>query len=202
VVHCRLLANDPRMNWEIVLGCLIIFVARLGDVSLDTLRVVFVIRGRRLWAWGLGFFQVLIWVFALTTVVDNLDKPVYAVTYALGFACGNFLGMTIENWLAHGEQVIRVFSRQGDSLAARLRGHGYRVTVFDGRGRDGPVWLLYIEASRKKIKDVARLARSMDPTCFYVIEDVRAVSAVAPGMTGTTPSTTETSPPPVPQAAP
>jgi len=191
------------MNWEVVLGCLIIFVARLGDVSLDTLRVVFVIRGRRLWAWGLGFFQVLIWVFALTTVVDNLDKPVYAITYALGFACGNYLGMTIENWLAHGEQVIRVFSRQGDSLAARLRGHGYRVTVFDGRGRDGPVWLLYIEATRKKIKDVARLARSMDPTCFYVIEDVRAVSAVTPGMTSTTPSSTESSPPPsVPQAAP
>jgi uncharacterized protein YebE (UPF0316 family) len=167
------------MSWDIVWGCLFIFVARLGDVSLDTLRVVFVIRGRRLWAWCLGFVQVLIWVFALTSVFQNLDKPAYAICYALGFACGNFLGMTIENWLAHGEQVIRVFSRQGDSLAARLRGHGYRVTVFDGRGRDGPVWLLYIEATRKKIKDVARLARSMDPTCFYVIEDVRAVSSVA-----------------------
>ena len=140
------------INWELVLGCLFIFVARLGDVSLDTLRVVFVIRGRRLWAWCLGFVQVLIWVFALTSVFKNLDKPAYALFYALGFACGNFLGMTIENWLAHGEQVIRVFSRQGDSLAARLRGHGYRVTVFDGRGRDGPVWLLYIEATRKKIK--------------------------------------------------
>lgn len=169
------------MNWDLVFGCMLIFIARLGDVSLDTLRVVSVIRGRRLWAWMLGFVQVLIWVFALTQVVNRLDQPAYALTYAFGFACGNFLGMTIENWLAHGEQVIRVFSRQGDSLAARLRGHGYRVTVFDGRGRDGPVWLLYIEATRKKIKDVARLARSMDPTCFYVIEDVRAVSTVVPG---------------------
>lgn len=190
------------MNWDIVLGCLIIFIARLGDVSLDTLRVVFVIRGRRLWAWMLGFAQVLIWVFALTSVFKNLDQPVYAITYAFGFACGNYLGMTIENWLAHGEQVIRVFSRQGDSLAARLRGHGYRVTVFDGRGRDGPVWLLYIEATRKRIKDVARLARSMDPTCFYVIEDVRAVSAVTPGMTPTANTTTTSPPPSVPQAAP
>jgi uncharacterized protein YebE (UPF0316 family) len=190
------------MNWDIVAGCLFIFVARLGDVSLDTLRVVFVIRGRRLWAWCLGFVQVLIWVFALTSVFKNLDKPAFALFYALGFACGNFLGMTIENWLAHGEQVIRVFSRQGDSLAARLRGHGYRVTVFDGRGRDGPVWLLYIEATRKKIKDVARLARSMDPTCFYVIEDVRAVSTVSQGTSSATPSTTEASPPTVPQAAP
>ncbi|MBX3405628.1 MAG: DUF2179 domain-containing protein [Phycisphaeraceae bacterium] len=164
------------MDWDIVLGCLFIFVARLGDVSLDTLRVVMVIRGNRFWAWALGFVQVLIWVLALSTVFKNLDKPLYAVSYAFGFACGNFLGITIENWLAHGEQVIRVFTRQGDSLAARLRGHGYRVTVFDGRGRDGPVWLLYIEATRRQIKDVARLARSMDPTCFYVIEDVRAVS--------------------------
>lgn len=175
------------MNWDLVLGCLLIFVARLGDVSLDTLRVVFVIRGKRLWVWCLGFVQVLIWVFALTRVVHNLDQPAYAVTYALGFACGNFAGMTIENWLAHGEQVIRVFSRQGDSLAARLRGHGYRVTVFDGRGRDGPVWLLYIEATRKRINDVAKLARSMDPTCFYVIEDVRAVSTVVPAANSSAP---------------
>ncbi len=164
------------MPWDVVIGCLVIFVARLCDVTLDTLRVVSVFRGRRALAFGLGFVQVLIWVFALSTVVKHLAEPAYALTYALGFACGNFLGITIENWLAHGERVIRVFTQQGDSLAHRLRGHGYRVTVIDARGREGPVWLLYIQAPRKHIAEIASLARQMDPSCFYVIEDIRAVS--------------------------
>lgn len=164
------------MDWSLIVGCLVIFVARLCDVTLDTLRVVSVFRGRRALAFGLGFVQVLIWVFALSTVVKNLHLPVYALTYAFGFACGNFLGITIENWLAHGERVIRVFTQQGDSLAHRLRGHGHRVTVIDARGREGPVWLLYIQAPRKHIAEIAALARQMDPQCFYVIEDIRAVS--------------------------
>jgi uncharacterized protein YebE (UPF0316 family) len=164
------------MDWDLIVGCLVVFVARLCDVTLDTLRVVSVFRGRRALAFGLGFVQVMIWIFALSQVVQNLHKPVYAITYALGFACGNFLGITIENWLAHGERVIRVFTQQGDSLAHRLRGHGHRVTVIDGRGREGPVWLLYIQAPRKKIGEIASLARQMDPQCFYVIEDIRAVS--------------------------
>lgn len=164
------------MDLQVLLGCLIIFAARLGDVSLDTLRMVAVIRGRRHLAWALGFFQVLIWVYAIAHVMKNISQPPYAIAYALGFATGNFLGITIEGWLAHGDQVIRIFTRNGDELAARLRGHGYGVTIFDGRGKDGPVNQLYIEATRRKVSDVSRLARQMDPTCFYVIDDVRMAS--------------------------
>lgn len=166
------------MTIGVVLGCVLIFVARLFDVSLDTLRMISVIRGRRQWAFVLGFLQVLIWVYAIGFAMKNLDKPVYAVSYALGFACGTFLGITIEGWLAHGDQVIRVFTHPdfADAIAARLRGHGYGVTIFEGRGRDGGVSQLYVEAARRRTADVAKLCRAMDPECFYVIDDVRAAS--------------------------
>jgi uncharacterized protein YebE (UPF0316 family) len=169
------------MNWELVIGCGLIFVARLFDVSLDTLRMIAVIRGRRGWAWVFGFVQVLIWIYAISYAMKNITQPVYAVTYALGFACGNFLGITIEGWLAHGDQVIRVFTKPefADAMAARLRGHGYGVTIFDGRGKDGAVSQLYVESSRKRVSDAAKLCRSMDPECFYVIDDVRAASTAS-----------------------
>lgn len=163
---------------EIALGCGLIFVARLFDVSLDTLRMIAVIRGRRGLAWVLGFVQVLIWIYAISYAMKHITEPVYAVAYALGFACGNFLGITIEQWLAHGDQVIRVFTKPefADMMASRLRGHGYGVTIFDGRGKDGAVSQLYVESTRKRVRDAARLCRSMDPACFYVIDDVRAAS--------------------------
>lgn len=164
------------MTWDLVLGCLLIFIARLADVSLDTLRMVAVIRGRRYMAWGLGFFQVLIWVYAISAVMKNISQPPYAIAYALGFATGNFLGITIENWLAHGEQVIRIFTRRGEETAARLWAHGFGVTVFDGRGKDGPVSELYIQSARKRMQEVASIARQMDPECYYVVEDVRLAS--------------------------
>lgn len=166
------------MTWEIVLACALIFAARLCDVSLDTLRMIAVIRGRRGLAWILGFCQVLIWIYAISFAMKNITNPVYAVTYALGFACGNFLGITLEQWLAHGDQVIRVFTRPefSDAIAQRLRGHGFGVTVFDGRGRDGPISQLYVESTRKRVADAARLCRTMDPGCFYVIDDIRMAS--------------------------
>lgn len=164
------------MTWDLVLGCLLIFIARLADVSLDTLRMVAVIRGRRAMAWGLGFIQVLIWVYAISAVMKHIAQPPYAIAYALGFATGNFLGITIEGWLAHGEQVIRIFTRRGEETAARLRAHGCGVTIFDGRGKDGPVSELYIHSARKKMQEIASIARQMDPECYYVVEDVRLAS--------------------------
>lgn len=170
------------MDLSVLLGCVLIFLARVADVSLDTLRMVQVIRGHRALAWVLGFLQVLIWIFAVAHVMKHITEPAYAISYALGFATGNFLGITIERWLAHGDQVIRVFTTAaaGDAMAHRLRGHGYGVTVFDGRGKDGPVAQLFIEATRRRVSEAARLARQMDPACFYVIDDVR-VASTAPG---------------------
>ena len=164
------------MDGQVIGGCVFIMAGRVVDVSLGTLRTVSVVRGRRGVAWCLGFFEILIWVFVVSKVVQNLDQPAYAVSYALGFATGNYIGLTLENWFAFGEQVVRIFTREGPAITAALRTERFRVTSFAGEGRDGPVQLLFIEAPRRAIERVIGSARRIDPTCFYVVDDVRAVS--------------------------
>jgi uncharacterized protein YebE (UPF0316 family) len=170
----------PPLTADVLLGMVLIFVARLVDVSLGTLRTMAVFQGRRFTAWGLGFCEVLVWVLAVSHVVTGVrEQPILAVAYALGFATGNFLGITIERWIARGEQVVRVFTRRGEETAARLRAHGYGVTEFTGKGRDGPVTMLFVEVKRRRSSEVASIARQMDPECYYVVDDVRLSSSVA-----------------------
>lgn len=157
--------------------CLLIFVARIVDVSLGTIRTICVVNGRRHVALLLGFFEILVWIFAVSKVIQNLEHPALAVAYALGFATGNYVGITIEKRLAFGEQVVRVFTRKGLELAEYLRGLGFRVTQFSGAGRDGPVDLLFIEISRRMAAQAAEMARRFDTECFIVVDDVRFASA-------------------------
>lgn len=169
---------------EVVLKCALIFLARICDVSLGTLRTVAVVNGRGYLALSLGFVEVLIWIFAVSAVVrDALDEPLYAVAYALGFAAGNFVGVMIDQRLAIGKQVVRLFSRRGAELTLRLRDAGFRVTSFEGEGRDGPVSLLLMETKRKSMPKLIRLARSVDDKCYYIVDDIRTASASISGMT-------------------
>jgi uncharacterized protein YebE (UPF0316 family) len=165
---------------EVLVTCLMIVAARIGDVSLGTIRTVSVINGRRGVAWVLGFVEVLLWILVVSRVINEAkDNTFYAVAYALGFATGNFIGITIEQHLAFGEQVIRVFTRKGPELAHRLRGHGHKVTEFEGKGRDGPVAMLFIQTPRKRVPDVLSVAKTMDADFYYVVDDVRAAAAAS-----------------------
>jgi uncharacterized protein YebE (UPF0316 family) len=165
------------LNAHTILTCAGIMAARMTDVTLGTLRTKQVAMGRRMLACTLGFFEVLIWVAAVSTVVANLTNPLFALAYALGHSGGVFIGLTIDRKLALGNQVIRVFTRLGPEMAAALRAEGWRVTEFTGRGRDGPVLLLYCEVPRRQVTRLARRARELDPRCFYIVEDVNTVSA-------------------------
>ena len=168
------------MDWQVAITCALIVLARIADVSLGTLRTVAVIYGRRGASWFLGFFEVLIWIFVVSRVIESAQKePVYAVFYAIGFATGNFIGITIEQRLAYGQQVVRVFTRQGHAVASALRARDFRVTELDGRGREGPVSVLFIGTQRKHSPRIIRTARAIDAQCFYVVDDVR-VSSAAP----------------------
>ncbi len=165
---------------SVLLMCVLIVLARIADVSLGTIRTIVVVQGRRTLAFVLGFFELLIWVSIVSRVILHLhEQPVYAVAYALGFALGNYVGMTIENRLALGRQVVRVITRQGPELAAALRENGLVVTQFDGYGRDGPVEELLVEVERKAVPQVIRLARGRDPKCYYMVDDVRLASSAA-----------------------
>jgi len=156
-----------------------VFLARVADVSLGTFRFALIVGGRRKLAWAIAVIESMIWLLAASRVFKNLSDPLMAVAFALGFATGTYAGMALEGALALGEQVLRVFTREGARVAAALREQGYAVTKIAGEGRDGPVDLLFIQVHRRGCEDVLRAARALDPDCFYVIDDVRAAAGAA-----------------------
>lgn len=156
------------------LGALLIFFLRVGDMTLDTLRLLFVVRGRKWTAWGLGFFQAAIFVFAISSVLNNLDNPLNFIGYAAGFATGNVLGMWIEERLAVGHTQLNIVSpRRGALLCSALREAGFGVTEISARGKDGMVSLLSLGVLRKDIARAEQIVRETDEEAFMTSEDVR-----------------------------
>lgn len=169
-------------EWNlVVLGTgVAIFLARIADVALGTLRTISIIQGRKWMAFGLGFFEVSLWLIVISTVIHKIQEiPILGVFYALGFTAGNIVGIKIESWLALGYIILRVISRNNSrELAYRIREVGYSVTVFQGEGRDGPVAELYIVCRRRDFKLLLQLVQQIEPTAFYVTEHAGAVSKV------------------------
>ena len=155
-----------------LLTALVIFLARIIDVSLSTFRHVMIIKRKRLYAFSIAFFESLIWVYAVSRVITALTDPITAIAFALGFATGTFVGITIEGFIKIGDQAVRVFSSQGDILAKTLREMGFRITVFDGQGRDGVVKMLFVQTRRRDVKKVFKKVREIDPSCFMVVDDI------------------------------
>lgn len=170
---------DPTLvNWVII--PLLIFLARIIDVTLGTLRIVFISKGDKVIAPILGFVEVLIWLIAITQVMQNLNNFVSYFAWAAGFATGNFLGLRIEQKLALGQMVVRVITVEpADKLIERLTGQGYRLTCIDARGSRGKVNLLFMIVKRKKLDTVIGIIRDFNPQAFYSIEDVRSVSELS-----------------------
>ncbi|MBI4732368.1 MAG: DUF2179 domain-containing protein [Chloroflexi bacterium] len=151
-----------------------IFALRVSDMTLDTLRLLFVVRGKKGVAWGLGFFQSVIFVIAITSVLQNLDNPLNIIGYAAGFATGNVVGMMIEERLAIGHiKLSIVSSARGAALAQTLREGGFAVTEIPARGKDGMVSMLSVSVKRKDVARVEIIVREKDAGAFVIAEDVR-----------------------------
>jgi uncharacterized protein YebE (UPF0316 family) len=158
------------------LGAGLIFLLRVSDMTLDTLRVLVVMRGRKAIVWVLGFFQAAIFVLAISSVLKDLNNIVNVFGYAAGFATGNVIGMWIEERLAIGHTHLRIVSsRLGSAIADRLREDGYAVTEVAGRGKDGMVTVLNCSVLRKNVDRVRKIINSVDPEAFITAEDVRPV---------------------------
>ena len=158
------------------LSAALIFGLRVTDMTLDTLRVLFVMRGRKKTAWILGFFQSAIFVLAIGRVLTQLDNPLNIIGYAAGFATGNVVGMLIEERIAIGHISLSIISpRRGSALVAHLRQNGYAVTELSGRGKDGMVSMLNCSVLRKQVDSVYQLISEIDPEAFVTAEDVRPV---------------------------
>lgn len=176
------------LSWDVIQLSLIIVGARVLDVSIGILRIISVVRGRRLVAVLLGFLEALIWVFAISKVTAHLDKPIYMVAFAFGFSLGNFVGLTLERRLAYGNQVIRIFTRLGSEMAEKLRDLNYKITIFNGKGRAGPIDMLLLKTSRKEMPALLERVRGIDAESFYFVDDITLTSDApvssifAPGM--------------------
>ena len=156
---------------------LLIFLARICDVSIGTMRIIFVSKGKKYIAPVLGFFEVLIWITAISKIMQNLDNYVNYIAYAAGFATGNFVGMIIEEKLAMGFQMIRVFTyKDGPELVQILNGNGCGATTVDAHGSKEKVDIIYTIVQRTELPQVVELITRFNPKAFYTIEDVKAVS--------------------------
>lgn len=153
-----------------------IFTARIFDVTLDTIRIIFVSRGMKYLAPMIGFFEVLIWLIAITQIFSNLTNPLYYVAYAGGFAMGNFIGIIIEEKMAIGTVVIRVITQKdATDLIDFLKCTGCGVTHVDAQGAMGPVKIIFTIVKRKDVDQVLEIIRRYNPLAFFTIEDVRSV---------------------------
>ncbi len=154
----------------------LIFMLRVSDMTLDTLRVLVVMRGRKGIAWILGFFQSAIFVLAISSVLKDLGNPLNVLGYAGGFATGIVVGMLIEERLAIGHvQLSIISSRLGSGIAERLREEGYAITEIPARGKDGVVSLLHCSVLRKNVDKVKKIVNEVDDSAFITLEDVRPV---------------------------
>jgi uncharacterized protein YebE (UPF0316 family) len=167
---------DVYLTPQAWLGAGLIFMLRVTDMSLDTLRVLVVMRGRKAIAWLLGFFQSAVFVLAISSVLTHLDNPLNVIGYAAGFATGNVVGMMIEERLAIGHILLSIVSpRLGSAIAERLRKEGYAVTEIPARGKDGMVCLLNANVLRKNADLVRKLVKDVDEEAFITSEDIRPV---------------------------
>jgi uncharacterized protein YebE (UPF0316 family) len=164
--------------FDYIIVPILILLARVVDVSMDTVRVIMVARGYRQLAPVIGFFQVLIWIITISRIMANLEIWTTYIGYAGGFALGTYVGMKIEGRLALGYELIRVITRaDATSLMEELTGKGLHLTYVEGKGRDGKVGILFIVHKRKVIREIIEVIKKFNPNAFYTVEDVRFVSS-------------------------
>ncbi len=167
--------DTEAFNW-IVLP-LLIFLARVVDVTIGTIRIIFVSRGMKFLAPICGFFEILIWLVAIGKVMQNFTDPVLYIAYAGGFATGNFVGILVEEKLAMGLCVMRIITRKDAAkLVEFLKAAGYGITVLDAQGSKGPVRIIFMIIRRQDTKNLDRVIQKYNPKAFYSIEDVRFAS--------------------------
>ena len=160
-----------------LVGALVIFGFRVLNIALDTLRMIFTLRGMKVLSWVVGFMVSLIYVLLLTSVLSNLNNPLYIIAYAAGFATGGVVGMWIEERLAIGFTNIQIVSpRRGAIMAQKLRENGFAVTEIPARGKDGMVSMLSLSVRRKQVLSVEEIANECDEAAFVTTEDVHPVS--------------------------
>ena len=156
---------------ELYLGALLIFALRIGDVTAGTLRVIFLVNGRRIPAMCFAVTESAIWILAISRVFTHLDHWQNMVGYALGYACGTLVGISVDQAIGFGQSIVRVITRDpGKHLRERLAAEGFGVTTFFGEGVNGPVQQLILVIPRRRRQALLDHVYSIDPNAFITVE--------------------------------
>jgi uncharacterized protein YebE (UPF0316 family) len=168
--------QDPQLvSW--VLIPIVIFFSRVADVTIGTLRIVFVSKGWKRVAPLLGFFEVLIWIVAMSQILKYANNWPSYLAWAGGFAVGNYIGLWIEEQLAIGNLLMRVITpKPAHELVHLLREAGFGVTRVDAQGAQGDVNLIFTLVQRRDLPEAIRIVQNFHPQAFYTVEDVRYTS--------------------------
>ncbi len=156
---------------------ILIFLSRVGYVTIGTIRIIFVSKGKKYLAPILGFFEVFIWILAISRIMQNLDNYINYVAYAGGFAAGNYVGMLLEEKIAMGVMIVRIITQKpADLLIERLTAMGCGITSVEARGTKDDVHVIYTVIHRRELKYVIDVIKKYNPRAFYSVEDVRYVN--------------------------
>lgn len=154
----------------------LIFLARISDQTIGTVRLIFLSKGYKHLAPFLGFFEVIIWLITVGQIMQHLDNVLCYIAYGGGFAAGNYIGMVIEEKLSIGNVIIRIIPRKdSQNLIAELRHNHYGVTSVEAEGSKGRVDIIFTIIKRKDADHVISIINDFDPNSFYTIEDVKAI---------------------------
>lgn len=155
----------------------VIFFARICDVSLGTLRISFVSKGMRFRAALLGFIEVFVWIIVVAQLIQHVNNWANYIAYAGGFSAGTFIGISIENKLKVGSLVVRIITaKKEDTLVKNLKKAGFLLTRIDAEGGWGPVEIVFTVLKRKRWKEAQKIIESFDPHAFYSVQDVKFAS--------------------------
>ena len=167
--------NSDLFAWVIL--PILIFFARICDVTLGTIRVIFISKGVKYLAPIIGFFEVIIWLLAIGQVMNNLTNIVAYIAYGAGFALGTFIGMLIEEKISIGLLSVRIITKEDPAeLMQYLRSQKYGVTSIDGEGATGRVKMVFTIIKRQDLGQVVGIIKEFHPNAFYSVEEVKSVA--------------------------
>jgi len=168
-------ANSDIFAWVVL--PILIFIARICDQSIGTVRLIFVSKGFKYLAPLLGFFEVIIWLAAIGQIMKHLDNIVCYAAYGGGFAMGNFIGIYLEEKLSIGTVIMRIIPRnEAAELIAYMKEKNFGITMVNAEGSLGKVKMIFSIINRSDAKNVIGIINELSPEAFYSIEDVKSVS--------------------------
>ena len=164
---------------EILFLCLKIFLVRILDVSLGTIRTIITVKGRNILASAVGFIEVFVWFLIVREALNTDSTSIWiAISYSFGFATGTFIGGVLSDKFISGNLGVQVVtSNKDDNMVNVLRDNGYALSVVDIRGKEesNEKYMLFIEINKKKINHLKRLIKKLDENAFVVVNETKYV---------------------------